>query len=656
MNPRRRVAAATALSALAALLFAGTAGAAEATLAPRALGADVQPTATLPAIDVEITGIEPLVLMTGDTATITGVVTNTTREAIENVTVRLNAQGWTPNSRSTLLNWLDPTRYDPAHYLDREIVDELDAGATAIVTFEVPATDFAFNTWGPRGIELVARADGAITDQERSFVLWWNDPSVAPTRVGVLAPVTQTASELQSGSTARLDDLATLDETPGLTLLVDPSHRTGPLFNAAALPWLNADAEALLVGDPDAYAAAMERSAAAKPGMPVVTWLADPSANTLAASASMSDAVLVPSDAVSGATGLGDTPNALVESAAAPIVVIDSGLTEVLTGHASDDATTFTLNETEQRQLLAAVTSVITRESPLESRTALGAFDADVTRDGTAVSDVLVEVPWVEPVTLEEVLARTPAALTLDLPEEVELPAGAISLEELESAAEVRTAVADLSTLAPEVEARLASTLTSLDTLTSRALRDDPAARTRTLARAAWLIDYYQGGVTVTGPSEVNMISSESEFPVIITNSLPHAVTVSVALTPTDRRLQSAENTEVEIPATTTTRVTVPVKGVGWGDFEAAASVSTATGRSLSDSYIIEVRLRANWEDWGLIAIIALAVAALAFGIWRTVRRNRRINRSEIIDAAAAELDAVLEAERTGRRSSRREP
>ena len=657
MRLGRRVAAwAATLSMAAILLTPGAVGAVAGASSPRTPADEEESTTVRATLDVELDGVEPTILMEGDEAEITVSVTNTSNETIENATVHLNAQGWTPNSRSTLLLWLDPTRYDPSYHLGTEVIDLLPAGATTTVTFEVPSAGFGFNTWGPRGIEVVARADGVVVDRDRTYVLWWNEPSVVATRVGVLAPVTRTWGELQSGANERLDELEALDGAPGLTLLVDPSLRTGTLSEFASLPWLNADSDALLANDPDRYAAAVERSRAARPTAPVVAWLTTPSAPTVESASSMADAVLFPSNTVSGAQDPEYTPSAVIENSSTPIAMIDSGLTEVLDGYVTVEETTYTLNDVQRRQLLAAVTSVITRESPLDGHTVLGALSMDATADDAAIVDLLAEAPWVEPVALADALESAASGLEMDLPAEAEIPADAISLEELASAATISEAITELSTLSPDVESRLVSSTTHIDFLTSRAMRGEPAARTRTLDRAAWVVDYYQRGVSVTGPSEVNMISSESEFPVIVTNTLPHAVTVAVTLAPTDRRLQSPNSVESVIPSGTTSRVMVPVKGVGWGDFTAVASVSTTTGHQLSHSYIIDIRLRANWEDWGLIGIILIAVAALAFGIWRTVRRNRRIHRSEIIDAAAVELDLVLEAERTGRRASRREP
>ena len=110
--------------------------------------------------------------------------------------------------------------------------------------------------------------------------------------------------------------------------------------------------------------------------------------------------------------------------------------------------------------------------------------------------------------------------------------------------------------------------------------------------------------------------------------------------------LRILDDVEATLPAGQTVRVMVPVAGVGWGDFDVSARVLTTSGRDLTAAFPIDVRLRANWEDTGLIAIVAVAVAALAFGIFRTVQRNRKMGRSEIIDAAAEELDEILEAER----------
>lgn len=597
------------------------------------------------ALDLEFTGIEPLIIVSGDTAVITASLVNRSQVTLKDVEVVLSAQGWTPNQRENLVRWLDGETYDPAIILGRENFEILGPGGRATMTFEVPAERFLFDAWGPRGIEITASAEGSAGDRERSFVLWWNDQVVEPTSISVVAPVAQSAGDLANDSTTRVDALLHAEYPAGLSLVVEPSIQSGREVDAV-LPWLNADPEGLLMNAPEAYSEAVTRATAS--GRPVLTWLAEPSEELLAADAELGDAVLVPESAISAEESLPFTPNAVVRTDPLPIAVIDDALTDLLAGRAYLDGHELQLSDVEQRQLFTATTAVITRERPYDGRTVIAALDWEWSVQDADLLAVLDEAPWVEPITLAEALASVPWEREVSLPETSAAPDGMIDADTFTRIGNIHVGFDDVSTLASEVAERVASLRGTLDPLVSRSYRSDPAARDRKLDQAQWLIDYYLGSVAITGPvSGVNMISTESDFPVSVSNTLPHAVDVTVSLTPSDPRMQSPTSVDATIPAIGTSQVLVPVAGVGWGDFVVDATAYTPTGRMLSEPHRIDVRLLASVEDWAVIAIVSLAVVALAFGIFRTVRRNRRIGRSEIIDAAAAELDEILEAERS---------
>lgn len=651
MNIRRRFAVTGATLLLPALLLAsGAASAVDGTVLPRSPEASDE---ELPVVDIEFEGIEPMILTDGDTAVITARITNTGAALIDTATVRLEAQGWTPNSRSSALRWLDPDDYFTSLDLGTQTVEGLAPSGTVLAAFEIPAASFAFDTWGPRGIEISVETEGTRVDSERSYVLWWNEPGIDATSLNVLAPVSQTSAEIQAGSSDRLAELLGYGGTAGITLAVDPSVPTGFLIDAVSLPWQNADPEALIPVNPDRYSLAIEL--AGEPGRPVVTWLDHPSDEILSSAANLGDAILVPSDSLTRAGALTYTSSAMVDADGQPLAMIDTGLAEILAGDVTSREITYELNDAERRQLFAAMTAVITRERPFDSRTILTALPWNASAADAGLVAELMEVPWVNPLSLSDVLDVDPNELEIELPSTSPLPEGALTRDELEHIDSLLDLIQDLSTLSPAVSERLEPGRAELTAIVTRAYRADPAARDREIGHVEWLADYYADGVEVVGPTEpLNMISSESEFPLYVENFLPHPIEIVVSLESGDDRMQVPDPVKVEIPAAITSRVAVPVEGVGWGDFDASATVSTVSGRELTAPFLIDVRMRANWEDVGLIAIVTLAVGSLAVGIWRTVTRNRRTNRSELIEAAAAELDVINEAERSG--DTRRAP
>lgn len=675
----------------------GTLPGASAAGGPAVATSGVQPSAPAPSdevaatpLDVDIVDIEPLVLTHEDTAEVTVRLTNTSGTAVDAVTLDLVGQEWTPNTRSSLVRWLDLDLYNATRALASEQVEELAAGASTTVTFELEPSAFAFNTWGPRGIEARATLDDdrSISARERSWILWWNEPAVESTSVGILAPVALTAEEIVRQDAARAEALLGLGHTPGVTPIVDPSliapedepaasagspdpdlgtdadavenPATDPsgafspradLRTAAFLPWGNADADALLREAPGLYHEAEEesRAAAEENTAPVVTWLDVPTQSlvplepTAAPDAAIGDVVVAASSTVPATASLTYTPSALV-AAGTPFLMLDDDLSRLLVGTVQGEEEMYDLSPLNQRQLLAAVTAVITRERPFDGRIVMGSLPWDGTEDAGELLDVLATVPWVEPVTLEDVLATAPRELALEFPESAPAPFGTISARMLTEIAETTENLDGIASLGPEAQDDAAVHETLLAALGSRALREDPDYRERILAAADETVERFRSGAEIVGPADVNMISRESELPVMVTNNLDVPLSVTVTLAPSDPRMQSREPVDVTLPAEGTTRVAIPINGVGWGDFNTVASLSTSEGFALSDDFSIRVRLRADWEDWAVIALVALGAVTFVVGIWRTIRRNRATNRSEEIEAAAAEFDALAEA------------
>lgn len=99
------------------------------------------------ALDAEILGLEPAVLVDGADLTLRVRVTNRTEKPVAGATLRLLAQEWTPNTRSSLARWLDEERYDATLLLSTTEVPDLAAGASHESTLTVPASAFGFDTW-----------------------------------------------------------------------------------------------------------------------------------------------------------------------------------------------------------------------------------------------------------------------------------------------------------------------------------------------------------------------------------------------------------------------------------------------------------------------------------------------------------------------------
>ncbi len=719
---RRRVAALAGLASLtlfAPLLADAAAHPASATTPAHAAlsspDAAPHPGATTPAhaaridqdsLDVEIRSVTPAVLREGDSATILVRVTNRTAERIEGAQVELTAQGWTSNTRTTLHRWLDPDAYDPTIDLATIDLPPLSPGVTTEVRFTVPAEDFEFDTWGPRGIQVasILPTDNptpdptdsptlpapALPDRERSWVIWWNEPDVQPVPVGTLIPVTPTPEEIAGTSPwqERYTTLIAAGSAPGTTLLVDPSpfdfptppadtppaeQNTPPATTTPApadppttptasptitsllaqapevwaLPWAWADTEALLdAARPDLITAAHDRS------------LQDLTALGVTPAGSL-EGTLNPTLEVVEATGgpllltsthLPDwyergTPAGLIRVHGENAVVLDQLLADIAAGTTTVDRTTYSLTASQQLQLAAATTAVTVREDPSRSRPLFFSLSPDDDAAPPPAIVALAGLPWVTPLTLSdaEELVLRPSMVPNSVLTPANDPAeGAVTAAHFEEAAAIEADFEAVARVVADSSAIATPELEQLDLLAARAWLADPSERDGRLARARDAVDGLQGTFTVITPASILMVSESSNFPVTVANALPSDATMVVSLRASDLRLQQTEPQVVEVPANGEVRADIPVTAVGSGDLTVYVSLFSVDGAPLGQGTPIEVRMRADWENTAMLGLIGLGVLSFGFGVVRTVRRNRREDRSALIEEAMEQYEAHL--------------
>lgn len=614
-------------------------------------------------LDAEVLALDPVVLVAGSELTLRVRVTNRTEAVVEGGTLRLLAQEWTPNTRSSLTRWLDEERYVATLLLHTSDLPTLAPGASHRSTITLDAAAFRFNTWGPRGIEAFASAppndDGVRppSDRERTWVVWWNEPTVTPVGVGFLSPILPTASEVADPSSAstRVRGLLNQATIPGVTPVVDPSLLDGALATAAAdgawtLPWGNADAAALLAaGRSDVLEEMRDRSAAALPGAAgTIDWPATPDLATLAGTGG--DVVVIHDHLAPAAEVRSYTPHAIGTLADRTAVVLDTALGDAITGSATVDGTEYGLADIQQRQYLAAATAVLVRERPGEARAVFAAVPGDT--EHADLLETVAQLPWVTPTALGEALAtETRTALEASLlPVEPELT-GAVTAGDLRLADSTRETLELFSEVVVDPEATVEPLLADLAIVPSVAWRSAPGARALLLDGAATTAEAYASGLTIRGASSINMVSETANFPVTIVSSLPEDATVQVELLPSERGLEQAEPVAVTVPAGGEVTAVVPVSGVGWGDITVEVHLAAPSGTQLGDAVEIPVRVRANWESLGMTALVVAGGLAFVIGIVRTVLRNRRSGRAAEVEAAARRL---AEADRNADREAQR--
>lgn len=230
---KRLVSGAAALAMVGIFVAAPTAGAAAGAAAPR-----TAPAAAVPdVVSVGVAAITPLVLTTGGTLRITGVLTNTGTQPLANLSIQLRASNQPVGSRSELAALAVGPARPPGDVVTGALEHAsapVPAGGTLSWSIKATAAVLGLTAPGVYPIAVEVIADDPVTGARSRFgtartFLPWDLASARPTRVAVLWPVLGTPSRDASGKTI------------GTTVTDEVAGRLGTLLAAAGgthLTWL----------------------------------------------------------------------------------------------------------------------------------------------------------------------------------------------------------------------------------------------------------------------------------------------------------------------------------------------------------------------------------------------------------------------------------
>ena len=295
------------------------------------------------------------------------------------------------------------------------------------------------------------------------------------------------------------------------------------------------------------------------------------------------------------------------------------------------------LTDFDARQLARGTTAVITRQRPDQVRHVLLVVDRDSASnmDVKDLNDRLAAInnSWSTPAPLTELeqLATTKANDGTEIARE-EVPVSStdpyrINEQELAEASKTVSTTQDMVSVYNEPAKIAGSTLRLTEVATSSAWRqgkfmvviDDVGCRNKLI-----------GNMLRTLPSStINLIDSSAHLPVRVSNDTSQPAKVTIHLRPSRSLLRSKGDTTAVIPANSQTTVMVPVNAVGSGDIDVKVSMKNALGQPVGSSSTVHMRVRANWESWftwGLGSVFSVLMVA---GIFRTIRRGRRVVISE---------------------------
>lgn len=532
----------------------------------------------------------------------------------------------------------------------------------ALVKISMKAEDLPLwneNAWGPYGVEVRAfsSADTFAMPQDHSLLLWYPPGAQGEVALNFLLP-----GSAQPGALAALLQHA----RDGVTLALTPPQvkalSSGPQedsVEAVVLPAQRADLSMLAsldqmalykIASASRYAPvekenegeeqdsenAQSRStkgddsnALLVEGVIVVSdgWMSRAVLQTAGEDAVLSPPnglalTATPSSTPSSKTRVSATDGSTV-AAALPqpdaVTVIDSWseLGELFSPSSAD------ASALDLRQEIRAITSFVATDEEPDKRYLW--VNLPSTADATALEERLgaaLDAPWVEPVTLQQILDG-PTSVVPRVPVEDATHGDFRVISDLMKKLDAAVCLAqsvvgaslDSSDILDEETATILYPTAAGISLDERTVRVKESVET--------LNDKFDI-IEVAPTRTVNVMNSDADFPVTLSNRGEFPVTVEVALETSDVRLQSNQWVEVTVPTKGSIIAQIPVAAVGSGDVSARVVARTPDGMILDASQEIDVRVRAGLED-ALTWIVAGIVGILfVIGLVRTLRKGRR--------------------------------
>ena len=145
-----------------------------------------------------------------------------------------------------------------------------------------------------------------------------------------------------------------------------------------------------------------------------------------------------------------------------------------------------------------------------------------------------------------------------------------------------------------------------------------------TPALPAPLTETETGTVSIVKGSSINLVSRESSFPVVVSNTLPGEVWVFVTLKSTSPKLVVEQSTvQLSIPPGTTENAQFPIRAIGSGDVVMIAQLTALSGRELGDSVSIKLTVNPDIETAAIVLFLGLVAVLIVIGVIRTIRRRK---------------------------------
>lgn len=143
-----------------------------------------------------------------------------------------------------------------------------------------------------------------------------------------------------------------------------------------------------------------------------------------------------------------------------------------------------------------------------------------------------------------------------------------------------------------------------------------PAERTNVAAEA----------VSIVSGSDINLVSRQSNFPVVVSNNTTGEVRVIVHLVSTSPKLSVEENTVwLVMQPSTTVNAQFPVSAIGSGDVVMVAWLTSISGVEIGPEVQIKLTVNPDVEAWVIGLFLGFVSVLAIVGVIRTSRKSRSI-------------------------------
>jgi hypothetical protein len=131
-------------------------------------------------------------------------------------------------------------------------------------------------------------------------------------------------------------------------------------------------------------------------------------------------------------------------------------------------------------------------------------------------------------------------------------------------------------------------------------------------------------GVSIVSGSDINLVSRQSSFPVVVNNSLGGEVRVVVNLVSgSPGILVEQQKVSLVIEAGATANAQFPISAIGGGDVVMVAWLTSLSGIEMGPKVTIKLSVNPDVETWAIVLFLSLVVVLVVVGLIRTARKSR---------------------------------